>query len=268
MPPGQLIKGVAILASDPAGLASSLEVEQRKCARLITGNTRLTDKETLTGEAYLYPLSLRFKEPAAVECSHIIRPPPEDPVRSLLSMIPPWNNSDGDTARFVMDLAQPTRRTDPPECRKEAALAASVLVSDPYCTIWSDGSAKEGATEGGGGAILKLHREGRTIECHAPAGKVCSSMRAELVAMSETLNASKSRRPQAHLSRECCSEPVCRSGLQLLSRGPDDQQMTIAQRVWRLLDALTAGAKTFTLHWVPGHGDLTSNEAADRLEAR
>ena len=56
-----------------------------------------------------------------------------------------------------------------------------------------------------------------------------------------------------------------RSGLQLLSRGPDAQQTTIAQHVWRLLDALMAGGKTLTLRWVPGHADLTGNEAADRI---
>ena len=31
------------------------------------------------------------------------------------------------------------------------------------------------------------------------------------------------------------------------------------------MDSLTAGGKTSTLHWVPGHADLTGSEAADRL---
>ena len=67
-------------------------------------------------------------------------------------------------------------------------MAALALIPDPDCTIWSDGSAKDGTTQGGGGAILELHREGRTIECMAPAGRVCSSTRAELVAMTEALD--------------------------------------------------------------------------------
>ena len=74
-PPGQFIQGVAILASDPADLASGLEVERGKCARLITGCIKLTDRETLTAESDLPPLSLRFKELAAVGNSHIIRLP-------------------------------------------------------------------------------------------------------------------------------------------------------------------------------------------------
>ena len=86
---------------------------------------------------------------------------------------PPWHHC-GDAVRFVLDLPLPTRRDDPPERRKEAALAALALYPDPDCTIWSDGSAKEGTIQGGGGAILELHREGRHIECVAPAGRVCT----------------------------------------------------------------------------------------------
>ena len=88
-PPGHLIQRVAILASDPADLASGLEVERRKCARLITRCIKLMDKETLTAEADLPPLSLHFKELAAVEYSRIIRLPPEDPARFLLSNTSP-----------------------------------------------------------------------------------------------------------------------------------------------------------------------------------
>ena len=66
-----------------------LEVEQRKCARLITGCIRLTDKETLTAEAGLPPLSLRAKELAAGEYARIIRLPPGDPARQLMDLTPP-----------------------------------------------------------------------------------------------------------------------------------------------------------------------------------
>ena len=49
---------------------------------------KLLDKETLTAEADLPPLSLLFKELAAVEYSRIIRLPPEDPARFLFSKTP------------------------------------------------------------------------------------------------------------------------------------------------------------------------------------
>ncbi|KAF0310304.1 Trafficking protein particle complex subunit 11 [Amphibalanus amphitrite] len=328
--------GAAIYFTHAApAVRERLEVEQRKCARLITGCIKLTDKETLMAEAGLPPLSLRAKELAAGEYARIVRLPPGDPARNLLDKTPPprlryraheawrravtsaeeaglpppppadedatlsfkpcfrrvgrwvcdraglsdlpveplalyqgappWHHC-GDAVRFVLDLPQPTRRTDLPEKRKEAALAALALVPDPDCTIWSDGSAKEGTIQGGGGAILELHREGRTIECVAPAGRVCSSMRAELVAMTEALTClHELPAPSKALIKRVLLCTDSRSGLQLLSRGPDDQQSAIGQRVWGLIDALTAAGKDITLHWVPGHADLAGNEAADRL---
>ena len=166
----------------------------------------------------------------------------------------------------MLDLPLPTRRNDPPERRKETALAALALFPHPDCTIWSDGSAKEGTIQGGGGAILELHREGRHIECVAPAGRVCSNMRAELEAMTESLSCLQELPlPSSSLVKSVLLCSDSRSGLQLLSRGPDDQQSAIGQRVWSLLDALTARGMTITPHLVPGHADLAGNEAANRL---
>ena len=105
----------------------------------------------------------------------------------------------------MLDLIQPTMKTDLPK-KKKAAIAPLALVPDLDCTIWSDGTAKEGTIQGGGGAILELHREGRTIQCVAPAGRVCSSMRAELVAKTKALTRlHELPSPPARSSREACS---------------------------------------------------------------
>ena len=145
---------------------------------------------------------------------------PVEPL-ALYQGAPPWHHC-GDAVRFVLELPLPTRRNDPPERRKEAALAALALIPDPDCTIWSDGSAKEGTIQGGGGAILELHREGRHIECVAPAGRVCSSMRTELVAMTEALSfLQELPLPSSSLVKSVLLCSDSRSGLQLLSRGPD-----------------------------------------------
>ena len=53
------------------------------------------------------------------------------------------------------------------------------------------------------------------------------------------------------------------SALHLLSRGREDQQASTAQRVWTLLDALTTGGRTLTLHWVLSHADIAANNASD-----
>ena len=84
--------------------------------------------------------------------------------------------------RFIVDLPVPTRRTDPPVKRREAALRAIELLPPSDVTIWSDGSAREGTSCGGAGALVQLHCLGREEHIKAPAGTVCSSLRAELVA--------------------------------------------------------------------------------------
>ena len=77
--------GAAIFGTHAApAIRERLEVEQNKCARLITGCIRLTRTDALTAEADLPPLSLRAKQIAGKECQRIARLPTCDPARLLL----------------------------------------------------------------------------------------------------------------------------------------------------------------------------------------
>ncbi|KAF0299217.1 hypothetical protein FJT64_003504 [Amphibalanus amphitrite] len=107
---------------------------------------------------------------------------------AFYSCDPPWLGHCGGIT-FRVDLPVATRRSDPPAARREAALRAIAELPHPDVTIWSDGSARGRTEQGGAGALIQFHHLNREETVRAPAGAVCSSLRAELTAMREAFAA-------------------------------------------------------------------------------
>ena len=153
-------------------------------------------------------------------------------VRPIRNTLPAHRRNFAPEWQRAADIAEAQVTRDQEKVEDAYRLEAIALHPDRDCTIFSDGSAKAGTTCGGGGALIELHHENRTIECTVPAGKVCSSLRAELAAMAEALRTviQLPETSRAHIkSLLLCTDSL--SGLQLLNRGPDSQQMALAQEV-------------------------------------
>ena len=157
--------------------------------------------------------------------------------------VPPWTDVDStEIITFGTTLSVPTARADPPEARREAALATLAGLPELGTDVWTDGAAEEGVHNGGSGVLI-LSEAART-ELSLPAGRFTSSYRAEMVAIKAALDICVSRQQDGTLvsSVRLCSDSL--SALQCLESGPLAQVQPCAQAIWAsLLHLATAGAQ-------------------------
>jgi len=116
---------------------------------------------------------------------------------------------------------------------------------------------------GGGGALI-LFPGGGKMEVRAPAGRLCSSTRAELVTVRTALVAVR------ELDGLLAEPPVVvcldsQAALLSLESGPAAQTTTMGAAVWELLLALAERGQRPHLQWVPAHCGLEGNECADSI---
>ena len=124
----------------------------------------------------------------------------ETPVEERLHItLPPWTDSPRVTIQ--MDVDADVRRTAHDDVRRAAAERHLATLPDRAIWIWSDGSAEGGVSAGGDGA-LTTPPSGEERKIRTPYGSVCSSIRAELVAMRAALEEVQHLRDDLDESRD------------------------------------------------------------------
>ncbi|KAF0311140.1 putative RNA-directed DNA polymerase from transposon BS [Amphibalanus amphitrite] len=230
-----------------------LERELRGAARIITGCPRSTPTHALMAEARLAPMEERGWTLAARLLGRALALPPGDPLRAtaeasaparlasvrgwrergrlawekagvalpvepvLPPRIPPWRQTSGVT--FRMDVGPLRAGAAAAERERAAALH---LASLPQCAVWlwTDGSAAGGVSRGGAGAVLVWPDE-ETEELRVPAGQLCSSYRAEMVALVTGLETLTQRDRDQDLPIVVCTDSL--SAVATLRNGPAAQ---------------------------------------------
>ena len=276
---------------------TTIDRELRAAARVVTGCTASTPVHALMSEAGMADAQSRRCALAARMVGLAASLPEGDPLRSigettlrrrlktttgwrevggsamatvcardtpiearLHHSLPPW--MDSTAVQFHLDCGPEARRSATETARRTAAEARLRELPEEAVWIWSDGSADAGVSNGGGGAIIYTP-DGQHQEVRVPAGRLCSSTRAELVGLLAALEAALDLTRCRDLPVVACLDS--KAALMLLAGGAAAQTSPLGVRLWSRLRQLEASAPAVHLQWVPAHCGLPGNERADVL---
>lgn len=105
--------------------------------------------------------------------------------------------------------------------------------------------------------------DGEERALRVPAGSLCSSFRAEMVALQAALALLAEHPTHTEDPIVVCTDS--QSALAVLRDGPSAQSTPLGCQIWEALSTLTAGGRPVHLQWVPSHCELPGNDRADGL---
>ncbi|KAF0306028.1 DLST component of 2-OG dehydrogenase complex, mitochondrial [Amphibalanus amphitrite] len=215
-----------------------LEREMRAVARIVTGCIHSAPHHGVTAEAGMLPVAARRTALAARMFAKAAALPPEDPLRAVAMADPPQR------LKLVTGWRQVGREALR-ELRVELPVEALLPERPPPWTPT-------------GKITFNL-----SIGALPAAGTLCSSFRAEMVALQVTLDHILEHQRDAPEPVVICTDSL--SAIAALREGPSAQRSARGAAIWKQLLELTAGDRTVTLQWVPSHCGIPENESADAL---
>ena len=250
----------AWLPATPASHVEVLEREVRAAARVITGCPISTRKHALVAEAGQVTVDARRRTLAARFLAKARALPAADPLRTiadatvprrlssvtgwrevglevwraagvtspiepaLTRRLPPWSSPAGVTFRLDIGPGLPLGAG-----AQKKEVADNYLAALPQCAtwVWTDGSAEGGVTNGGAGALIEFP-DGETAELREAAGRLCSSYRAEMVALRAALTHLRDHPAHDEDPVVLCTDS--QAALAKLRRGPPGQEARSGRR--------------------------------------
>ena len=190
---------------------------------------------------------------------------PYENLHAVQEVFPPWSSEPNIT--FKANLNNPVKRSDPDEEKRNKTAQTLLELPAADIEVWSDGSAIDANTNGGGGVLVRYNAQDPVVDTplSIPTGKVTSSFKSELLALHAGLvhvleNADWSTTKEIR----CCTDS--RSVVICLQTGPTFQQTDSGKKNWETIaNILSNNGTHITLQWVPSHCVVTLNETADQL---
>ena len=123
---------------------------------------------------------------------------------------------------------------------------------------YTDGSVKEGQENGGAGCSIRKAGGNYTIK--KAAGKLCSSFRAEAIALESAIeHISKSEN-----IRKAVIFTDSKSAITKMKAGPAEQNDRPLDNCWKMLNEITERGAKVHIQWIPSHVGIDGNEEADQ----
>ena len=136
---------------------------------------------------------------------------------------------------------------------------------DKDIVCYTDGSAEDGTKNGGAGAVVYIPGQEEML-IHRACGTICSSFRAEMMAIEMVLEAVLlNLDPDIEFNRTLWLITDSQSSVSAISQGPGNYLDKIGNNIWSLISKLNERSLKIVFQWVPGHKGIPGNEAADRV---